>query len=1645
MFEYTDQDGNVLSESEVQKLAKEAKTKLSYYTTEKKLKRREVKAKEETSPFPKTEGLDPLGVEKMQSLSTTETTKPKLAKKQPAKTDIKNPWGTVEEDKLDYIGVKKIESLPQMPPNNLAVGKDFFKTTPQKPGKHSFWEGILEQDSQTGTDPLIDEDKAHIKLQEHLNKNKNGGTDFTLSVPSIPGINQIDITSKLTGNKFSFAWSDSMGTDKKSIASLNEFLYINSENNPDKTEINAYKQSGITGIDALWAYNNPKTTGYIRDFDNHVNGPGKTQARGNENFTDQEKIDYIRGLSINVTPEISSIVADDINLHPSSEIALKNVLKSEEAKATYVDNVLKRYPGLVMRSGLPEATIAKKILATAESISRANEIKSDQKEIDAITGNVSDNIKILAEQVLSKETDPRKHEAIKANAYVNDLEIALSKYEDGIKGKEQSPTSIEEIKKRRATIEQAKVVANKLSSGLNPDDRLLYSTTSNRTATVPVGRVNTGNPATVDITPMVNYWSKVYGGLPNGKLGTEFLSTGTLFNNNLAEGQAKQTVLIRTTQGTYQGYGKVAETSIEKTLKGKGYKITKLPNGDIIAHGVPTNVLSSFTNQDAFMQFNTNKIGESLGVSEKGTGETDIYSYSLSSKKIGKKIDAKLNEWQTNNIELKSKYTAISDAFLLKKSVLADVTMNPFSNVMQGLFEAVNPGYETGRDKSQALQNVLEAAGVELKESTKVALIPTGLEEVSFNTGGMLPVVAKIGLITAATGAVGNFALGAEFVAGFRALRTSASIADRAFFHVGSALIEEGNLQLAGFEPGAGLAFYAVGAAAPIKLRPFNEYNWAAVNNVSNVIYKGGLGGIKMEVSGVVEHAIEIVGTNKKMQDFINDTYPNISAFSKRFLQNSISFTALDIPSAYTKYFFKSGKEVSKALYETQQQLIIATQELTTNPEINKKEQKQKIENLKLGVAALTKIDYNYRYQKGLETTEGLKNHVESFNKQLLNDYETATGSPLKVEVVTDKPGAKEADRNNSGFAEPAYVDGKWVGDGVMTINYNQVMLRSPGEGGIINNGIVAHEQAHLRDFLAKKASMDKFAKEPNAEGKLPTSEEVFQHGQQYEANKHKKMVDLLVETYTEMTGGTQDIYKDNLVNHVTDAYAKYEDPKNPKKVSNPATVRDEILKKIIEDITKASFKTDGRAKRNIFKELQKRFLELTGSDNNEYRIARNADDLVRLIKDYSTSFETGNKRKAYETNKALSEVDLSVFTDIDQTVDINAPIDMPNSLPKKVESKTQDLKDKLEKLKDNEYSYNDPNEYESKVIRLEGEISRAEKAEVLKTENKPGESKEKKVSGKVSGTAVSDILDPMGGLKDSEGNYTMSNQEWTDRGRWTAMMSLIEKPSIIDNLILQELKASGVNTDNANGLANVHGMPLIDFITETKNDVFKYSFSTFKPETKLGVKSSFAGWVVSRLRDRVANRSNIAKATFGKIKSLDIPDGELGFIGDLVSTEYADQAFKYENDPAYLSGKLEAGVVKENVYSPKFKSLIDSNLFKPETVPFIEKTVAKSMAGIKSRIDTPTTINKSVKPVIKDIKDRLGNEIDALLKTEMGELKGGTLRKWMLENKKTVLENSTTTFLMGRGDKGGIPQAIQKSVGGKWEKEKIGIDEKNR
>ena len=135
-----------------------------------------------------------------------------------------------------------------------------------------------------------------------------------------------------------------------------------------------------------------------------------------------------------------------------------------------------------------------------------------------------------------------------------------------------------------------------------------------------------------------------------------------------------------------------------------------------------------------------------------------------------------------------------------------------------------------------------------------------------------------------------------------------------------------------------------------------------------------------------------------------------------------------------------------------------------------------------------------------------------------------------------------------------------------------------------------------------------------------------------------------------------------------------------------------------------------------------------------------------------------------------------------------------------------------------------------------------------------------------------------------------------------------------------------------------------------------------------------------------------------------------------LMATETAD------------SGFTEAAKEK-----PKYKNILESNIFSSEELKIAENKILTVVRTLKNRIDAPISINRTVTPVIAEIRDAMGKQLDIDLKTMMGGKKDGVLRKWLLDNKRYVLENMTTTWLMGADGKGGIPQAIQKRIDGRW------------
>ena len=121
----------------------------------------------------------------------------------------------------------------------------------------------------------------------------------------------------------------------------------------------------------------------------------------------------------------------------------------------------------------------------------------------------------------------------------------------------------------------------------------------------------------------------------------------------------------------------------------------------------------------------------------------------------------------------------------------------------------------------------------------------------------------------------------------------------------------------------------------------------------------------------------------------------------------------------------------------------------------------------------------------------------------------------------------------------------------------------------------------------------------------------------------------------------------------------------------------------------------------------------------------------------------------------------------------------------------------------------------------------------------------------------------------------------------------------------------------------------------------------------------------------------------------------------------------------------------------PQYKPLLDSRVVDSEVIEAIKGKIPRIVGTLKNRIDAPVSKNTTVTPLVNELRLALGKQIDIDLKKAMGGKKDGVLRRFLTNNKKAILENMTTTYLMTA-----FPAAIQKQVDGvftsDWKGKKI-------
>ena len=351
---------------------------------------------------------------------------------------------------------------------------------------------------------------------------------------------------------------------------------------------------------------------------------------------------------------------------------------------------------------------------------------------------------------------------------------------------------------------------------------------------------------------------------------------------------------------------------------------------------------------------------------------------------------------------------------------------------------------------------------------------------------------------------------------------------------------------------------------------------------------------------------------------------------------------------------------------------------------------------------------------------------------------------------------------------------------------------------------------------------------------------------------------------------------------------------------------------------------------------------------------------------------------------------------------------DSDGSLVKKSTSKQSTLlQEQLDNL--DEFDFDNEVDFQTAKTNLETKIRLAKKKELSKpTEEAKPKDKTKddtKKNEKRIGDQLKAMVPPGTTNKDFKEKVAIKVIDSIDNG-------------MLNPLIKKIAAGYGVVADN------VYGKSWDDFFIEVAGVQLKKNIMSFNPESN----NDLGGYIIGS-QYGVRNRVKEALAKFKK-------EGEGGFKEDV---SVAKNVIAREDTAPQEAEKRK--------YTPLTKSNVVPNF----TITAITDKLTKVLASLESKITAKRGDNAATTPLIAEIKKKIGKVVGdpeaapKLVIQRLGKLKDGTYEKNLIKHKKAIIENMTTTFLMGKdsGKKvsGGIPQAIEKSVGGKFTGKKVTVN----
>ena len=375
--------------------------------------------------------------------------------------------------------------------------------------------------------------------------------------------------------------------------------------------------------------------------------------------------------------------------------------------------------------------------------------------------------------------------------------------------------------------------------------------------------------------------------------------------------------------------------------------------------------------------------------------------------------------------------------------------------------------------------------------------------------------------------------------------------------------------------------------------------------------------------------------------------------------------------------------------------------------------------------------------------------------------------------------------------------------------------------------------------------------------------------------------------------------------------------------------------------------------------------------------------DVFALINSFARSFDKG-ELSGLALKVAKGEVKAREKTEKQKAEEVK------DEGSKKTFSKSvTDLQTELDNLDQSDFDF-DLDQFENAKDNLKFKINAAKKKELAKPKTTEFDTSEKSTIGQINALIPKEIK---------------TNEELRSNERvGLAIKKALAPNGIISNMMIGRRKLS---TDE------------LEIALESIGSRWMNYDPAAKRKTDSNVPITFGEWVMSN-------------ANFGTLDAK-----------RKVAVAEADKKNKTDLDNKEAQRRTNEESSESTSDTRKTYKLLTSN---PKLIPgFVVTEIKNKLTNVISKLTSklstrPKGANAQTTPLIGEIKKAIGKVVGdatALPKQiikRMGSPKDGSYQKFLIDNKKSILENMTTTYLQLA-----IPAAVEKSVGGAYVLDKNG------